>query len=440
MKKFIAVIISLFCLTAVFAEDWYVCLGSFTKKENLETYITALEKNKIPTFTQPYTDKKGVNWIRVFYDEAFKNPDTARMVRDSLQPKKVFKDFKMDGLWICQTTKPGAEPAKVEPAPVKTEPKVEQKVEVKTEPAPAPVKTEKTKKTTTKAAAPARKYSAADLDSTLPFIEDFNLALVKHYNFNVISKISPNFTVGEEVFIDDIKDIADSMVTARYKKSYSTIDINVCLSEEGFPEISFDGLEKVAVNLPEIDATYGYIVVDGNITNCFVMSSSKQIFYGISGKNVEKDALVQVLNDIKGAKLIERKAAVGSILETAPDMARVMYTYTDAIDLEDDFIVGNPDWMDYLSGNWSEDSLVVDGYNFFFELGIDSDDAQALFENFLAGTEGEGAVKEVNGKKVWFFGNATSSQREAVFADESALFFIITEASEEALLEEVSKR
>lgn len=395
MKKFIAVIISLLCLTAVFAEDWYVCLGSFTKKENLETYITALEKNKIPTFTQPYTDKKGVNWIRVFYDEAFKNPDTARMVRDSLQPKKVFKDFKMDGLWICQTTK---------------------------------------------AAAPARKYSAADLDSTLPFIEGFNLALVKHYNFNVISKISPNFTVGEEVFIDDIKDIADSMVTARYKKSYSTIDINVCLSEEGFPEISFDGLEKVAVNLPEIDATYGYIVVDGNITNCFVMSSSKQIFYGISGKNVEKDALVQVLNDIKGAKLIERKAAVGSILETAPDMSRVMYTYTDAIDLEDDFIVGNPDWMDYLSGNWSEDSLVVDGYNFFFELGIDSDDAQALFENFLAGTEGEGAVKEVNGKKVWFFGNATSSQREAVFADESALFFIITEASEEALLEEVSKR
>ncbi|MCQ2578185.1 MAG: SPOR domain-containing protein [Treponema sp.] len=395
MKKFIAVIISLFCLTAVFAEDWYVCLGSFTKKENLETYITALEKNKIPTFTQPYTDKKGVNWIRVFYDEAFKNPDTARMVRDSLQPKKVFKDFKMDGLWICQTTK---------------------------------------------AAAPARKYSAADLDSTLPFIEGFNLALVKHYNFNVISKISPNFTVGEEVFIDDIKDIADSMVTARYKKSYSTIDINVCLSEEGFPEISFDGLEKVAVNLPEIDATYGYIVVDGNITNCFVMSSSKQIFYGISGKNVEKDALVQVLNGIKGAKLIERKAAVGSILETAPDMARVMYTYTDAIDLEDDFIVGNPDWMDYLSGNWSEDSLVVDGYNFFFEFGIDSDDAQALFENFLAGTEGEGAVKEVNGKKVWFFGNATSSQREAVFADESALFFIITEASEEALLEEVSKR
>jgi len=512
MKKIIAVIISLFCLTAVFAEDWYVCLGSFTKKENLDTYIAALDKNKIPNFTQPYTDTKGVKWTRVFYDEAFKNADTARMVRDSLQPKKVFKDFKMDGLWICQTTKPGTETAKaepkvevkVEPAPAKVEtpkaetPKVETapaKTETKTEPAKTETKTTTTKKTTTKkaakaetktetkteatpapapvepkvetkvetpaepvvieksekpaaetkpaeekAVAAARKYSAADLDAALPFITDYKLTLVKHYNFNLISKYNPNYTLGKEAFIDDVREIADCMVTARYIKEYSTIDVNVCYNEERFPEIPFDGLEKVPVVLPEIDADCIYVAAEGNINTCFVMSSNRQILYGISGKNIENDQMVSILKEINGTKLVAKKTAVGSILETAPEMAKVMYTYAEAVEEDDSFISENPGWLKYLAGNWHEDSLIVSGDNFFFELGIDSDDADQLFEDYVAGTEGMGTVKTVNGKKVWFYGESSSSQREAVFADGNAVYFLITEASEEALLEEVSKR
>lgn len=455
MKKIFALIISLFCLTAVFAEDWYVCLGSFTKKEYLDTYITALKKNKIPTFTQPYTDKKGVNWIRVFYDEGFKNADTARMIRDSLQPKKVFKDFKMDGLWICQTTKPGTEtvkttaktttkPAKIES---KIEPKIKTPVEPKIETPVEPVVIEKTekpvvekKKANEKPVATIRNYTSSDLDAALPYINGYSLKLVKHYNFNLISKNSPYFTVGEEVFIEDIKEIADCMVTARYRKNYSTIDVNICFSEKGFPELSFDGLEKVTVNLPEIDSEVGYTMEDGNINTCYVLSKGNQIFYGISAKNTDKETLLSILNEIRGTKLVTKKAAVGSILETAPDMTKVMYTYTDEIDIEDSFIMYNPEWMAYCSGNWYEDSLIVDGFNYFYEIGIDSDDAEALFEEFLTSTDGQGTIKEINGKKVWYLGSSTTPQREAVFTKGSAFFMIITEASEEALLEEVSKR
>lgn len=159
MKKLLTALLLSLCMALAFADDWYVVMGSFTKAENAKAYVTALDKAKIKTFQQDYTDKNGVHYIRVFYDEGFEKADTARMVRDSLATQKVVKDFKMTGLWICQTTRPAAEkPVQVQKPSSQPAPKAEMPVEsAKPVPSSTPVSAPKTeeKKTPSPVQAPA---------------------------------------------------------------------------------------------------------------------------------------------------------------------------------------------------------------------------------------------------------------------------------------------
>lgn len=133
MKKFQKFLICAFVFlmaSFAFADDWYVCVGSYSSVDNASELVYSLQKKGIDTFVYEFTKDNGSKLYRVLVDEAFTSRDKARIRRDALENDKVIKSLRISGLWICQAAAPIVE----------AEPVVEDVPEVQTvQPAEAPV-------------------------------------------------------------------------------------------------------------------------------------------------------------------------------------------------------------------------------------------------------------------------------------------------------------
>lgn len=132
-KLFLGIVILLFS-TFAFADNWYVCAGSYGSKANADELITSLQNKGIPAFAYEFTKDNGVKLYRVLIDEAFSSADDARDSRDFLENDAAIKALRISGLWICQAEKPGSV------TPVKEVP-TESVIEEVTEVYDAPVET-----------------------------------------------------------------------------------------------------------------------------------------------------------------------------------------------------------------------------------------------------------------------------------------------------------
>ena len=99
-KKFILVLS--FCLFSlpVFSDAFYVCIGSFQKKDNAKNLAYSLTSEGVPSFVLEAQTKKGL-FYRVLLVESFKKVNDAVIKRNSFLKTAVAKKYRINSGWIC---------------------------------------------------------------------------------------------------------------------------------------------------------------------------------------------------------------------------------------------------------------------------------------------------------------------------------------------------
>lgn len=108
-KFFIGAVVFLMASFA-FADDWYVCVGSYSSIDNASELVYSLQKKGINTFVYEFTKDNGTKLYRVLVDEPFDSRDKSRIRRDQLENDDAIKSLRISGLWICQASVVAAEP------------------------------------------------------------------------------------------------------------------------------------------------------------------------------------------------------------------------------------------------------------------------------------------------------------------------------------------
>lgn len=105
MKKFISVFLFLFLFNFSFAEEIFVCVGSFKNPGNAENLVKNLENLGTESFVFE-TQVNNQTLFRVLLSESFDSKEKARNFRNSAENADFAKKLNLTGLWICQARKP----------------------------------------------------------------------------------------------------------------------------------------------------------------------------------------------------------------------------------------------------------------------------------------------------------------------------------------------
>lgn len=96
-----------------FADDYYVCLGSYRQISNARTLSSVLKENHMENSITEFTDASG-KLYRVIHGRSFKKIQDARKFRDELVKNAAIKKLKITGLWVVKNPVLYVEP---EPSP-----------------------------------------------------------------------------------------------------------------------------------------------------------------------------------------------------------------------------------------------------------------------------------------------------------------------------------
>lgn len=100
-RRFLLISILTFLASPIFADNWYVCLSSFTKKSNAEHLIQQMEKNDLKGCIE-VSCTKGTIYFRVLLEEPFATVQEARDRRDQMKNDNFVKAYGLKGLWPCK--------------------------------------------------------------------------------------------------------------------------------------------------------------------------------------------------------------------------------------------------------------------------------------------------------------------------------------------------
>ena len=99
--KFRLVVLLLLCSLSLFAQENYVCLGSFKDEDNAKKFVTQLEGYKIPCIISEY--KKGdETFYRVLFSEKYENKDMADLHKSMLRNLPILKELNINEIWCYQ--------------------------------------------------------------------------------------------------------------------------------------------------------------------------------------------------------------------------------------------------------------------------------------------------------------------------------------------------
>lgn len=104
MKKFISVILFSVLLSFSFAEEVFVCVGSFKNPKNAENLVKNLENLGTESFIFE-TQVNNQTLFRVLLSDAFDSKEKARNFRNSVENADFARKLNLTGLWICQAHK-----------------------------------------------------------------------------------------------------------------------------------------------------------------------------------------------------------------------------------------------------------------------------------------------------------------------------------------------
>ncbi len=105
MKKFISVFLFFVLLNFSFAEEIFVCVGSFKNPENAENLVKNLENLGTESFVFE-TQVNNQTLYRVLLSNSFDLKEEARKFRNSVENADFAQKLNLSGFWICQANKP----------------------------------------------------------------------------------------------------------------------------------------------------------------------------------------------------------------------------------------------------------------------------------------------------------------------------------------------
>lgn len=120
MKKYFkifSIFFFLFLANALFADDWYICLGSFKEKVNAQSRERVLNENNIPSFVIQHTSRKGEKLYRVLLDEPLATERKAEIRKNELEQSINANKLGIKSLWYYQPYQSSLK-KRVDPAPV----------------------------------------------------------------------------------------------------------------------------------------------------------------------------------------------------------------------------------------------------------------------------------------------------------------------------------
>ena len=127
MKKNFCALFLFVLFSVVFAEDWYVCIGSFFVKKNAVNLCNELEMEGFQSFIEPATSKTGGQLYRVMIGEPSKSQADARDKRDEFSRSDFARRKNITGAWICQAPVHSAKLSNPKPPVASSQKVVEQK-------------------------------------------------------------------------------------------------------------------------------------------------------------------------------------------------------------------------------------------------------------------------------------------------------------------------
>lgn len=116
MKRFFSAIIFLLMAAFCFAEDWYICLGSYENKTEAELRMRMLEENKIPVQMTEFVKTDGTKFYRVFFSEKLENQKIAEFVKNLLSTDPQSKDLIDGNIWLTSISQTPYVASSVDPA------------------------------------------------------------------------------------------------------------------------------------------------------------------------------------------------------------------------------------------------------------------------------------------------------------------------------------
>lgn len=99
LKRITFIFLLIFFLNILSAEEYYICLGSFTKNNNIKEYSDNLNKSGIPTVFEK-VDIKGNSYIRIIYSKKFIDLKLAVKEMKALKINSIILKAKVKDLWI----------------------------------------------------------------------------------------------------------------------------------------------------------------------------------------------------------------------------------------------------------------------------------------------------------------------------------------------------
>ncbi len=99
LKKILLICLFGFFSLALFAEDYFVCIGSFRNKKNAFAFSDSLEKKEMHTCVAEF-ELESKPLFRVLFKEPFKTVKEASKFAKSLSKNPAVIEFKISGIWI----------------------------------------------------------------------------------------------------------------------------------------------------------------------------------------------------------------------------------------------------------------------------------------------------------------------------------------------------
>ena len=87
-----------FCLVALAAEDWYVCLASYRDEKSAMKQLNSLESHGCPAFAGKVQTESG-ELIRVFYSRKFKSQSSAIQFKNKLESSPQLDFLPQKNFW-----------------------------------------------------------------------------------------------------------------------------------------------------------------------------------------------------------------------------------------------------------------------------------------------------------------------------------------------------
>lgn len=100
-KKLFVCLMMLFSSAIVFAEEWYVCAGSFSKEENAKDRCQILDEKGLASF-EGVVQVKGKTLYRVFIDKAFDTEGKAVAYRNQLSRDENLAKIDRSNFWCVR--------------------------------------------------------------------------------------------------------------------------------------------------------------------------------------------------------------------------------------------------------------------------------------------------------------------------------------------------